>query len=116
MVQIKQVRHIYFIQVFERNRKNILYYLARFYVFEISENNQIRLIDSHNIHIYDSEDKQIKTICASKVTNKHHLIMYNKTIPIKTISINIRHGFYSPLTLSGSLLINNISASCFSDR
>jgi hypothetical protein len=95
---------------------NNLYCLAIFYVFQTYEDDQVSLTGSHNIHIFDPDDNQIKTIHASKVTMKHHLIMYRKKMRIKTISINIHQGFYAPLTLSGSLLVNNISTSVFSDR
>lgn len=41
--------------------------------------------------------------------------MFNKKVRIENISENIRHGFYSPLTLTSYLLVNNISTSIFAD-
>ena len=46
----------------------------------------------------------------------HLLIMYDRKGAIKSITMNLRQGYYSPLTLSSYLYVNNISTSVFSDR
>lgn len=93
-----------------------MFELDLFYTFETNEGNQVSLTGSHNLPVYDPDENRIKFLRASKVTLKHRLIMFNRTIEIKTIKINQRTGFFSPLTLSGYLLVNNISTSVFSDR
>jgi len=42
--------------------------------------------------------------------------MFDRKVPIENILISSRQGFYSPLTLTSSLFVNNISTSVFSDR
>ncbi len=71
---------------------------------------------THNIPVFFPEENEIKFLRASKVTMKHRLIMFARKVEIETISINIRIGYYSPLTLTGYLFVNNISTSIFSDR
>ncbi len=90
--------------------------LGFFYTFKTKQGYEVSLTSTHNIPVFVPEENQIKFLPASKVTLKHHLIMFGQKVEIENISINSRQGFYSPLTLSGSLLVNNISASVFSDR
>jgi hypothetical protein len=42
--------------------------------------------------------------------------MHDRKVEIESITMNSRNGYYSPLTLSSSLLVNNISTSVFADR
>ena len=71
---------------------------------------------THNIPVYVAEENQTKFLRASQVRMKHRLIMFGRHVEMKNISISTRHGFYSPLTLSGYLFVNNILTSVFSDR
>ena len=89
--------------------------LAEFYTFTTVENQTISLTNAHFLVIFDSQDKQMKTISASRVTLKHRLVMINRTIGLKQIEIVQRIGFYSPITISGYLLVNNLSTSVYSD-
>ena len=50
------------------------------------------------------------------MTLNHRLIMHGQKVEIESITLNSRVGYYSPLTLSSYLYINNISASAFADR
>jgi len=90
--------------------------LVIFYTFQSSNGNEISLTASHILPIFNSNEKQIQMVRASQVTIKDRLIISNRYIKLVNISINIRQGFYSPLTLSGDLLVNNISTSVFSDK
>ncbi|CAF1280307.1 unnamed protein product [Adineta ricciae] len=89
--------------------------LTEFYTFTTVENQTISLTDTHFLVIFDSQDKQMKTISASRVTLNHRLVMINRTISLKQIEIVQRIGFYSPITISGYLLVNNLSTSVYSD-
>jgi hypothetical protein len=110
MNQINQViGYFYF-------NKLIKYNLASFYPFKTIDDHQFSLTSSYNIPVFDLNENKIKIICAEKVTIKHRLIMFGKYIQIKNISINIRQGFYSPLSLTSNLFVNNISTSIFSDK
>ncbi|CAF1277279.1 unnamed protein product, partial [Adineta steineri] len=88
---------------------------ALFYTFKTIEGYEVSLTDRHNIPVYDSKENQIKTKRSSLVRQEDYLLMYNRKVKIENISINTRIGFYSPLTLTGYLLVNNISTSVFSD-
>ncbi|CAF1540671.1 unnamed protein product, partial [Adineta steineri] len=88
---------------------------ASFYTFKTIEGYEVSLTDRHNIPVFDSKENQIKIKRSSLVRQEDYLLMYNRKIKIENISINTRIGFYSPLTLTGYLLVNNISTSVFSD-
>jgi hypothetical protein len=94
---------------------NILSHSGIFYTFRTSEGDEVSLTASHNLPVFDLDENKIIFLRASKVTMKHRLVMYGRTIKIENITINQRIGFYSPLTLSGYLFVNNISTSVFSD-
>jgi hypothetical protein len=90
--------------------------LAFFYTFKTKEGYEVSLTPTHNIPVFISEENEIKFLPASKVTLKHRLIMFGQKVEMKNISTNSRQGYYAPLTLSGYLLVNNISTSIFSNR
>ncbi|CAF1562050.1 unnamed protein product [Adineta ricciae] len=86
-----------------------------FYTFKTIDGNELSLTDRHNLPIYDKKENQIKIVRSSLVKREHYLLMNNYKIPIENISLNTKIGFYSPLTLTGYLTVNNISTSVFSD-
>jgi hypothetical protein len=87
-----------------------------FYTIETIDGHSLSLTKSHNIPVYDLEKNQIKFVRASKVTLKHCLIILDQKVKVKNITIGSRVGFFSPLTLTGYLLVNNISTSVFPAR
>src|SRR5262245_46628784 len=87
--------------------------LAVFYTFKTKEGYEVSLTFTHNILVYVPEKNQIEYLRASKVTLKHRLIMFGRKVEIESISMNFRTGYYSPLTLSSYLYVNNISTSVF---
>lgn len=66
--------------------------------------------------VFDVKENRIQIIRSSDVSVGDQLLMYERAVSVKKISICFRHGFDSPLTLSGQLMVNNISTSVFSDR
>ncbi|CAF3763647.1 unnamed protein product [Rotaria sp. Silwood1] len=94
-----------------KNNLNIAY----FYTFTTIEGHTISLTDSHFIVTVVNGENKIKIIRASEVTLKHQLIMAGRTIGLEKIVYSIRIGFYSPITLSGYLTVNNISTSVYVD-
>ncbi|CAF1278588.1 unnamed protein product [Adineta steineri] len=88
---------------------------ALFYTFKTIEGYEVSLTDRHNIPVFDSKKNQIKIKRSSLVRQEDYLLMHNRKVKIENISINTRIGFYSPLTLTDYLLVNNISTSVFSD-
>lgn len=71
------------------------------------------MTDTHYIFVVIDNDKDMKIIRALDVTLKHRLIMLGRSIALKKIVRSIRIGFYSPITLSGYLLVNNLSTSVY---
>jgi len=90
--------------------------LALFYTFKTKEGYEVNLTPTHAIIVYVPEEDQIKYLAASKVTLKHRLIMFGQKVELESISMNLRNGYYSPLTLTSYLFVNNISTSVFADR
>ncbi|UJR24594.1 hypothetical protein I4U23_005969 [Adineta vaga] len=84
-----------------------------FYTFITVEGHEISLTREHYIVIFDNLTKTIQTICAFQVTLKHQLITIDKFVKIKKIIFSKRMGFSSPITLSGYLLVNNLSTSTY---
>jgi len=89
--------------------------VALFYTFHTEDGYEVSLTETHNILVYLSNDDRIDFLRTSRVTLDHQLIMFNKKVKIMNITQNIRNGYYSPLTLSSYLLVNNISTSVFAD-
>ncbi|CAF1127166.1 unnamed protein product [Rotaria magnacalcarata] len=87
-----------------------------FYSFETVEGDSVSLTGSHNIVVVVAGETQPIFLRASKVTLKHRLVMFNRTIGLRNIMVSRRIGFYSPLTLTGYLLVNGISTSVYADR
>ncbi|CAF0930202.1 unnamed protein product [Adineta steineri] len=84
-----------------------------FYTFITNEGHEVSLTDLHYIVIFDSSINKMDTICASQVTLQHRLVMLGRTIAIEKIIYSKRIGFSAPVTLSGYLLVNNLSTSSF---
>lgn len=86
-----------------------------FYTFTTQSGNEVSLTATHMIPIING-NKNIEIIRAENVQLTDRLMMFNETVEIKNISKTIKQGYYSPLTLTGYLLVNNISTSIYSDK
>ncbi|CAF0895358.1 unnamed protein product [Adineta steineri] len=84
-----------------------------FYTFITFDEHFLSLTGSHYIAVIDIELNKTIYMQASKVTKEYQLIMPNRTVKINKIIQSFRTGFYSPLTTSGNLLVNNISTSVY---
>jgi hypothetical protein len=90
--------------------------LALFYTIKSTEGYQISLTGQHMVPVMDIETNAVEILQASQMTLKHRLITWNRTMTIESIFVKTLFGRYSPLTLSGYVFVNNISASAFSNR
>ncbi len=90
--------------------------IVTFYTITTNEGQLVSLTDTHILPVFIPEENKRIFLRASKVTLKHHLILLGRTIKIKNIRIDQHIGFYSPLTLTSYLFVNNISTSVFTDR
>ena len=95
---------------------NLFILLALFYTFKTKAGYEVSLTATHNILVYLPEENRIQFLPASKVTLKHRLITFGQKVEIESISMTLRNGYYSPLTLSSYLFVNNISTSVFASR
>jgi hypothetical protein len=73
------------------------------------------LTDVHFLVVIDKDENKMKMKPASQVTLEDQLLMLGRRIKLKKIIRAVRIGFYSPITLSGYLLVNNLSTSVYSD-
>ncbi|CAF1134440.1 unnamed protein product [Adineta steineri] len=87
---------------------------AMFYTFQSVEGGQFSLTGSHTLPVFDTIRNEITMKRADSVTMQDRLIMFGKTVEITNISITVSQGFYAPLTLTGYLMVNNVSTSVFS--
>ncbi len=104
--------------VYNFNFRLILKYnltIAYFYTFTTIEGDTVSITGTHFIIVVHSNEQKMKIIPALKVTLKHQLIMAGRRIGLKQIVYSERIGFYSPITLSGYLAVNNLSTSVYVD-
>lgn len=80
------------------------------------DGNELSLTDRHYIPVFDVKENRIRMIRSSAISVGDELLMYERRVSVKEISMSFHSDFYSPLTLSGYLLVNNISTSIYSDR
>jgi len=94
----------------------VLFIQVFFYTFTSFDGHFLSLSGNHSIAIFDIQSNKTIYICASKVTSEHHLVMPKHTVKINKKNNSFINGVYSPLTLTGNLLFNNISTSVYFNR
>ncbi|CAF3269640.1 unnamed protein product, partial [Rotaria sp. Silwood2] len=89
---------------------------AQFYTFVTDSEHKISLTGLHSIPIISSNNK-MKYIAAREVQLGDQLYVlvngYIEFSPIRNITIEIKKGYFAPLTLTGTLLANDIFVSCY---
>ncbi|CAF4077252.1 unnamed protein product, partial [Rotaria sp. Silwood1] len=90
-----------------------------FYTLETESNHTISLSAEHLIPVVSDTGTAIY-IPAERVKAGHHSLyvlsddgVLSQSLVIR-VSIQIKIGYFAPLTTSGTLLVNNVVASCFS--
>lgn len=94
----------------------IIIIVAMFFKFETIDGHEVSLTGSHNIPIYDRKEKRLKVIRSSDVTIHDQLIIRGRKIALKNITTHSAQGFYSPLTMTSYLMVNDILTHVFSDK
>ncbi|CAF1265316.1 unnamed protein product [Rotaria sordida] len=89
---------------------------AQFYTFITDSGHKISLTGLHLIPII-SPNNTMNYIAAREVQLGDQLYAlvngHMKSSPIRNISIEIKRGYFAPLTLTGTLLVNDVLASCY---
>ena len=98
-------------------RSNVRYNLcvAYFFTFITTGGHAVSLTSAHFIIAVARTETRMKIIRASQVTLQHRLIIADRTVSLKKITYAERIGYYSPITLSGYLAVNNLSTSVYVD-
>ena len=90
--------------------------LALFYTIETQSGHRISLTKYHLIGI-ESPKETFHFKFAKDIVKEDSLYIYRNNLiecsPVINITIEIKEGYYSPLTIDGSLLINDILTSCY---
>ncbi len=73
------------------------------------------MTEAHYIVVASNNEKRMNIKPASSVTLADQLIMANRSISLQRTVISKRIGYHSTITLSGYLLVNNISTSVYAN-
>ncbi|CAF1322055.1 unnamed protein product [Didymodactylos carnosus] len=97
----------------ENNRGPLFYlFLALFYTIETITGHRITVTPDHYIRISNG-----KYSSAEQLTLNHFVYIRSESslypVQIKSIIKSYKKGLYAPVTLSGTLLVNGIVASCY---
>lgn len=100
----------------------IIFDVALFYTFTTIDGQSISMTTTHLVKTVipsvAGSNRNVVFLQASEITLDHHLFTSESINPVPIVKITITPvvGFYSPWTLSGTLLVNNVSASCYTAR
>jgi hypothetical protein len=94
----------------------IIFLLALFYTLKTKLGHQISLTEYHLIPIKSfNEDFHYKFANEIETGDLLYIVLNNQIqlSPVINITIEIKKGYYSPLTMKGTLVVNQILASSF---
>ena len=85
-----------------------------FYTFTTETGEEISLTPEHLIYVGNQTYVQARHI----VIDEHRLFVTDGTGPLKSsrirsIDIVLEHGYATPITQHGTILVNNVSSSCY---
>ena len=89
--------------------------LAFFYIFTTETGDRISLTSDHLIFIGNRTYIQARFVDPKQ----HHLYIIGEnghlqSSPIRSIDVRLGQGYATPITQHGTLIVNNISSSCYS--
>ncbi|CAF3838230.1 unnamed protein product, partial [Rotaria sordida] len=91
---------------------------ALFYTLRTDSDNEISLTQYHLIPTIDSNGNENYLFAKQIKIGDYLFVLFNgklKYSPVINITIEMKKGYYAPLTMKGTLLVNNILASCFAN-
>lgn len=91
-----------------------IFLLALFYTFTTDSGHQLSLTPEHLVYIGNQKYIQARYIDS----NEHQLFIAGKngqleSSRILSVDVQIKHGYATPITQHGTLLVNNVSSSCY---
>ncbi|CAF1477119.1 unnamed protein product [Adineta steineri] len=91
---------------------------ALFYKLTTDSGNEISLTEYHLIPIMNFTGNKNYLFAKQIQIGDYLFVLSNDKLihsPVVNITIEMKKGYYAPLTMKGTLLINNILASCFAN-
>ncbi|CAF3637472.1 unnamed protein product [Rotaria sp. Silwood1] len=91
---------------------------ALFYTLRTDSGNEISLTEYHLIPTINSNGNENYLFAKQIKIGDYLFVLFNgklKYSPVINITIEMKKGYYAPLTMKGTLLINNVLASCFAN-
>ncbi|CAF2859881.1 unnamed protein product [Rotaria sp. Silwood2] len=91
---------------------------ALFYTLRTDSGNEISLTEYHLIPTINSNGNENYLFAKQIKIGDYLFVLLNgklKYSPVINITIEMKKGYYAPLTMKGTLLINNVLASCFAN-
>ncbi|CAF1077196.1 unnamed protein product [Rotaria sordida] len=91
---------------------------ALFYTLRTDSGNEISLTEYHLIPIINPNGNENYLFAKQIKIGDYLLVLFNEKLnysPVINITIEMKKGYYAPLTMKGTLLINNVLASCFAN-
>ncbi|CAF1525380.1 unnamed protein product, partial [Didymodactylos carnosus] len=90
---------------------------APFYTLTTSSNRTISLTGHHLIMKYSPEEKHSRMVAANELKVGDYLLIgdnrQTEPVPIMSIELLYKTGIYTPMTYTGTLLINDVAVSCY---
>ncbi|CAF5153441.1 unnamed protein product, partial [Rotaria magnacalcarata] len=92
---------------------------AEFYTLQTKSNHRISLTGQHLIAVQSSIGTIVYIPAEQVEVGRDSLYVLSSegiviVSPVVEISIETKMGYFAPLTMSGTLLVNNVVAGCFS--
>ncbi|CAF1031584.1 unnamed protein product [Rotaria sordida] len=91
---------------------------ALFYTLRTDSGYEISLTEYHLIPIINSNGNENYLFAKQIKIGDCLFVLFNGKLmysPVINITIEMKKGYYAPLTMKGTLLINNVLASCFAN-
>ncbi|CAF1252056.1 unnamed protein product [Adineta ricciae] len=91
---------------------------ALFYTLITYSGHQISLTEHHLIPIVDSNGNDTYLFAKHVQIGDQLIVLINDTLdysPVMNITIEMKKQYYAPLTMTGTLFVNDIFASCFAN-
>lgn len=85
---------------------------------ETNDGASLTVTPAHLVLVWKQQQQQTKYVFADRVEEGDHVLVYvadGTLAPRKVVRITaeLHQGFYAPLTYEGTIVVNNVTASCY---